>query len=173
MKRFILFSVITTLSLTACSTYPTIQQLPFDAGEETINSPAADMEPQIGSRYIVFSSDRRRRQDIYLYDIVERRLLDLPELNSFDAIASHPSISQDGRYIVFATVRQGRSGIALYDRQTRLLRNLTANLQAEVRNPTINGDGTIIAFETSVNGQWDILVYDRYGKPLGVPTDPR
>lgn len=173
MNRFIFLPAIATLGLSACTTYLSFQQLPFDVGEQTINSPAADMEPQMRERYIVFSSDRRARQGIYLYDVVERRLIDLPGLNALDAIASHPSISQDGRYIVFAMIRQGRSGISLYDRQTRRLRNLTANLQAEVRNPTISGDGSIIAFESSVNGQWDILVYDRSGRPLQVPTDPR
>jgi len=173
VKRFILLSAIATLGLSACTANLSFQQLPFDAGDGTINSPAADMEPQMADRYIVFSSDRRRREDIYLYDVVERRLIDLPGLNAQDAIANHPSISQNGRYIVFATIRQGRSGISLYDRQTRQLRNLTSNLQAQVRNPTISADGSIIAFESSVNGQWDILVYDRSGRPLDVPTDPR
>lgn len=167
--RFIFISALAAFGSSACSSYPSFLELPFDAGEGTINSTAADMEPQMSGRYIVFSSDRRSRQDIYLYDVVEKRLLDLPGLNGFDAISSQPSISQDGRYIVFASVRQGRSGIALYDRQTRNIRNLTANLPAEVRNPTISGDGSIIAFESSVNGQWDILVYNRFGQRLNVP----
>ncbi|MBR8840206.1 MAG: PD40 domain-containing protein, partial [Stigonema ocellatum SAG 48.90 = DSM 106950] len=61
---------------------------------------------------------------------------------------------------------QGRSAIILYDRETRQSRNLTANLQAEVRNPTISADGKKIAFESSVNGQWDSLVYNRSGQAL-------
>ncbi len=43
-----------------------------------------------------------------MFDTVTRDLVDLPGLNSFDAIANHPSVSQDGRYIVFAASRQGR-----------------------------------------------------------------
>lgn len=171
--RSILLLIITTIALTACSSYSEIIELPFDAGDGTINSSGADMEPQMSGRYVVFSSDRRGRQDIYLYDVLEKRLVDLPGLNGFDAISSHPSISRDGRYIVFATIRQGRSAIALYDFQTRQVSNLTANLRAEVRNPTISADGNIIAFESTINGQWDILVYDRNGQPLSVPTDPR
>ncbi|HEY9849493.1 MAG TPA: Tol biopolymer transporter periplasmic protein [Leptolyngbyaceae cyanobacterium] len=170
---FVLITAIATVNLNGCSGYPIAQPLPFDVGENSINSPGGDVEPQISGRYIVFSSDRRRRQNIYLYDVVEKRLIDLPGLNAPDAIASHPSASQDGRYIVFATTRQGRSGIALYDRQTRQLRNLTANLPAEVRNPTISADGNIVAFESSIRGQWDILVYDRFGRRLNLPIDPR
>lgn len=170
---FVLITAIGTFNLSSCSGYPIALPLPFDVGENSINSPGGDVEPEISGRYIVFSSDRRRRQNIYLYDVVEKRLIDLPGLNAADAIASHPSASQDGRYIVFATTRQGRSGIALYDRQTRQLRNLTANLPAEVRNPTISADGNIVAFESSIRGQWDILVYDRFGRRLNVPIDPR
>jgi Tol biopolymer transport system component len=108
-----------------------------------------------------------------MFDTVTSNLVDVPDLNSFDTIASHPSVSSDGRYIVFAASRQGRSAIFLYDRETRQSRNLTANLQAEVRNPAISADGSRIAFEYSNSGQWDILVYDRSGQPLNIPQDPR
>jgi len=64
-------------------------------------------------------------------------LIDLPGLNSFDAIAADPAVSENGRYIVFSASRQGRLGIFLYDRELRSLRNLTGNLQAEVRNPLV------------------------------------
>ncbi|MGH8000881.1 MAG: TolB family protein, partial [Brasilonema sp.] len=113
------------------------------------------------------------RQDIYMFDPLTRSLVDLPGLNSFDTVASHPTVSESGRYIVFAGSRQGRSAIFLYDRETRQLRNLTANLQAEVRHPTISANGSRIAFESSVNGQWDILIYNRSGQPLNIPQDPR
>ena len=104
-----------------------------------------------------------------MFDMVTRSLVDLPGLNSLDAIAFHPSVSENGRYIVFAASRQGRAAIFLYDRETRQSRNLTANLQAEVRNPTISADGSRICFESTFNGQWDILVYDRSGQRLNIP----
>lgn len=169
----ILGAVAVTISLSGCTNYPSFEQLPFDSGDSTINSLAAEMEPQFNGRYIVFTSDRRGRQGIYVYDVIQKLLIDVPGLNGFEPINSHPSISQDGRYIVFATVRQGKSAIALYDRQTSQIRNITANLPGYVRNPTISADGNTIAFESSRKGQWDILVSNRFGQPLDVPTDPR
>ncbi len=158
--------------LSSCTGYPRLLSFPFDSGGRSLNSLASQLNPKIAGRYIVFSSDRRGSQDIYLFDTVDGHLIDLPGLNQFDAIASNPGISQNGRFIVFAAIRQGRSGIFIYDRETSQLRNLTTDLQAEVRHPTISADGSTIAFESSANGHWGILVYDRSGQPLNVPTGP-
>jgi Tol biopolymer transport system component len=173
-KHKILIPLLTITSLlSGCTAYPRLMSYPFDPGGRSLNSLASESNPQVSGRYVVFSTDRRGSQDIYLFDTITRSLIDLPGLNSLDAIASHPSISSDGRYIVFAASRQGRSAVFLYDRETRQSRNLTANLQAEVRNPTISAEGNRIAFESTVNGQWDVLVYDRNGQPLGIRQDPR
>lgn len=174
MKRSIFIPIFVTISLlSSCTGYPQILNYPFDPGGQSLNSTASELNPQIAGRYIVFASDRRGSQDIYMFDTMTRSLVDLPGLNSLDTIASHPAVSENGRYIVFAANRQGRSAIFLYDRETRQSRNLTANLPAEVRNPTISADGSRIAFEQSVNGQWDISVYNRSGQPLNIPQDPR
>jgi Tol biopolymer transport system component len=159
--------------LTGCFGYPRLLSYPFDSGGRGLNSLSSELNPQISGRYIVFVTDRRGSQDVYLFDTITRSLVDLPELNSFDTIASHPAVTEDGRYIVFAATRQGRKAIFLYDRETRQSRNLTSNLPAEVRNPTISADGSRIAFEFSNNGQWDVLVYDRFGRPLNIPQEPR
>ncbi|TAE58606.1 MAG: Tol biopolymer transporter periplasmic protein [Nostocales cyanobacterium] len=156
--------------LTGCFGYPRILTYPFDPGGRTLNSLASESNPQISGRYIVFTTNRRGTQDIYMFDYVTRSLVDLPGLNSFDSIADFPSASADGRFIVFLASRQGRSGIFLYDRETRQLRNLTANLATEIRNPTISADGNRIAFEFNNNGQWDILLYDRFGQKLNIPS---
>ncbi len=174
MKRSIFLpAIVSVLLLSSCTGYPRLLSYPFDPGGRSLNSPASELTPQIAGRYVVFTSDRFGRQDIYLFDAVNRSLIDLPGLNAFDAIASNPDISENGRYIVFTASRQGRVGIFLYDRETRQSRNVTANLQAEVRNPTISADGNRIAFESSANGQWDILVYNRSGQPINVPTAPQ
>lgn len=166
--RLILGLLVATL-LNGCVGYPRVLNFGFDQSGRSLNSPASELEPAIASRYIVFMSDRNGSQDIYLYDAQERRLSSLPDLNSFDMIASHPSISEDGRYVVFAASRRGRkTDIYLYDRETKVTRNLTENLPAEVRNPTLSADGTTIAFETSEDGHWDIAIYDRSGEPVSV-----
>lgn len=152
---------------------PRLLTFPFDPGGRSLNSPFEETTPRISGRYVVFTSDRRGSQDIYLFDIQEQRLVDLPGLNSIDRVASSPAISANGRFIVFSGSREGRSGIYLYDRELRQLRNLTENLRAEVRNPTINADGNLIAFESGANGQWDLLIYNRSGEPLNIPTEPR
>nr|WP_322744141.1 MULTISPECIES: Tol biopolymer transporter periplasmic protein [unclassified Coleofasciculus] len=131
-----------------------------------MNSPASELTPHVNGQLIVFVSDRAGSQDVYLYAINDRRLVELPGLNALDAISSHPAISEDGRTLVFAATQEGRSGIYLYNQDTHQLRNLTENLNAEVRNPTISADGSTIAFESSENGQWDIIVCDRSGKRL-------
>lgn len=169
-----IISTFAAVSLLAgCVGYPRVVNYPFDPGGRSLNSPGAEQNPQVTKQYIIFSSDRRGRQDIYLYDRLNQRLVNLPGLNALDAIASDPSISADGRYIVFASYRGGQSNISIYDRQTTQLRNLTANLQAQVRNPSISADGNTIAFESGANGQWDLLVYNRFGQRLNIPFDPR
>lgn len=175
MKRFLLFSAtfVQACLLTSCGGSGRVLDFPFDSGGRSLNSPASELSPNISGRYLVFVSDRRGSQDIYLYDTTERRIIDLPGLNSLDAIASHPAISEDGKTIVFAGSRQGRTGIYLYKRETLQLRNLTESLPAEVRNPTISADGSTIAFESGQNGKWEIVVYDRNGKPLDLPTGTR
>lgn len=174
MQRLkIIRAVAIAMMLNSCVGYPRLVNYPFMPGGQGLNSPAAELTPQVTQRYIVFSSDRRGRQDIYLYDILNRQLVNLPGLNSLDSISTDPAISADGRYIVFAATRQGKSNIMLYDRETNQLRNLTANLQSDVRNPTISDDGSTIAFESSANGQWDILIYNRDGNPLNIPLRPR
>jgi len=158
--------ILFTAGLLSGCAGPRLVNFPYDPGGRSLNSQFAEQNPAIAGRYIVFTSDRRNSQDIYLYDTVTRNLIETPGLNAIDMIESNPAISDNGRYIVFTGTREGRSGIYLYDRDTRQLRNLTENLRAQVRNPTISADGNAIAFESSANGQWDILIYNRFGQPL-------
>ncbi len=168
MKSLVFLSAVAAIAglLSGCNISVRLLSFPFNPGGRSLNSSASELTPQVASRYIVFASDRRGSQDVYLFDAIDQQLINLPGLNGLDMVASHPAISENGRYIVFAGTRQGRSGIYLYDRETQQLRNLTENLLAEVRNPTISADGSKIAFESSENGQWDIRVYDKSGQPL-------
>ena len=137
-----------------------------------MNSPFAEMQPAISGRYIVFASDRRGSQDIYLYDTVGRNLVEVPGLNALDMIESNPVVSENGRYIAYVGARGGVTDIYLYDRDTRQARNLTENLKTDVRSPSISADGNAIAFQSSASGQWDIVVYNRFGQPITQPASP-
>jgi Tol biopolymer transport system component len=174
LKRFVLISIVALTSLlSGCTGYPRLLNFPFDAAGRGLNSRNSELTPQVDASYIVFASDRNGSQDVYLFDATNRRLIDLPGLNALDEIASHPSISEDGRYIVFEGSRQGRSDIYLYDRQTQQKRNLTENVQAQVRNPTISADSSRIAYEIAKNGQWDLVVCDRSGEALDLPGNSK
>ncbi|UZQ55679.1 Tol biopolymer transporter periplasmic protein [Trichothermofontia sichuanensis B231] len=173
MKRSLslLLSLATSLAplLGGCTGAGRLLSFPFDpVGGQSLNSLGSDLNPAVSGRYLAFASDRRGSQDIYLFDLTTRRLVDVPGLNALDMLASDPAVSEDGQTIVFTGSRQGRTGIYLYDRTTRQLRLLTSGLEAEVRSPTISADGRTIAFEAAINGQWDILIYDRNGRPLRV-----
>lgn len=173
MKRRLATLLLPLLSLLASCTGPRLINFPYDPSGRSLNSQFSEQNPAIAGRYIVFTSDRRNSQDVYLYDTVTRNLVELPGLNAIDMIAETPSISDNGRYIVFTGTREARTGIYLYDRETRQLRNLTENLKAKVRNPTISADGNAIAFESSETGQWDIVLYNRFGQPINGWTSPR
>ncbi|WP_316790288.1 hypothetical protein [Thermoleptolyngbya oregonensis] len=163
---------IALLLLLGGCTYPHLLNLPSDASGQTLNSPFAQQEPQLSGDYLVFVSDRNGSQDVYLYDLPHRRLVDLPGLNAIDMAAEHPGVSADGRFIVFAASRQGRQDIYLYDRQIQYRRNLTDGLNASVRNPSISADGQRIAYESNASGHWDIVLCDRAGKPLDLSATP-
>jgi len=160
-KKFFYLSLISIAAVVnGCGGYPTVVSLPYDFRGTSINSAATESSPQIAPPYIVFVSDRNGIQSVYLYNSQNRKLVDLLGLNFLDAIASSPSISEDGRYIVFVANRNGRSCIYLYDRQTRQRRNLTENIEAEVRNPSINADGNRIVYEIARNGHWEVAFID-------------
>ena len=143
------------------------------SGNASLNSKHNDLDPQISGRYMTYVSDRRGRQEIFLFDMRDRRLIPLPGLSRFDNIVSHPSVSENGNWIVFAANQDGRTGIYLYRRNLRQVRNLVPTLKGEVRNPSISARGDRIAFEVSTQGQWDIAIYNRRGRPLAVPGNPR
>ncbi|MCP2731051.1 TolB family protein [Limnofasciculus baicalensis] len=140
----------------------------------TLNSTAADGEPRYSydGRYLVFSSDRNAQRGIFLYDVQQRRLVDLPGLNQPNILQEQPDISADGRYIVYISEEFGKPDVFVYDRQTMESKRITENILVEVRHPTISGNGRFIAFESNRSGQWDIEIYDRGAKvDLSLPID--
>ena len=128
-----------------------------------LNSSAAEQQPRYSydGRYLVFTSDRQQKRGIFLYDVQQRRLIDLPGLNQPQTIQEQPDISADGRYIVYLSEQLGKPDVFVYDRQTLKAEAITENILGEIRNPTISGNGRFIAFESNRSGQWDIEIYDR------------
>jgi len=160
-----------TTFLSSCSAAHWLN-LPVAPNGLSLNSPYSETEPDfVGDRYLAFVSDRNGSQDIYLYDLQERHLIDLPELNSVDSVAAHPRLSSDGRYLVFEGNTQGTSNIYLYDRKMHVLKNLTAALNADVRHPSISADGSLIVFESNAQGRWNLELYNRFGKPVPIPNN--
>lgn len=152
--------------LGGCSPTPRLISYPFDPAGRSLNSPYTEANPHVAGRYIAFTSSRRNRQDVYLFDGVTQRLIELPRLNALDAIATEPAVSEDGNTLAFVNSRGGQPDIYLYNRETRQLQNLTETLDAEVRSPSLSADGKFIAFESAENGQWDLEIYDRSGHSI-------
>jgi Tol biopolymer transport system component len=140
----------------------------------TLNSVVADQEPRFSydGRYLVFTSDRlANKRGIFLYDVQNRRLIDLPGLNQPGTLQEQPDISADGRYIVYISEERGKPDVFVYDRQTFQSEVLTEEILGIVRHPTISGNGRFVAFEFNRSGQWDIEIYDRGSSiELSLPT---
>lgn len=128
-----------------------------------VNSNSTEEYPAYSSdgRYLAFASDRRNRRDILLYDLQQRRLISLPNLNRRDSAQDQPALSADGRYIAYVSTERGKSDIFVYDRQTQKSELLTVNIRGSSKQPTISGDGSRVAFQASQLGQWKITIVNR------------
>ena len=128
-----------------------------------INSRYTDEQPSLSGngRFLAFVSNRDGDRKIMMYDLQQRRFVNLPHLNQREAIAESPSLSRNGRYIAYIASDQGRPEVELYDRVTQRSEVVTMGYRGWVRNPSLSPDGRYIAFETSRRGQWDIEVVDR------------
>jgi Tol biopolymer transport system component len=160
MKYFTLI-IFLSLNLASCSSALwTTPQLPSGG----VNSLFPEEYPAYSSdgKFLAFASDRDGSRSIYLYDLEQRSLVNLPGLNRFNSLQDQPALSSDGRYIVYVSTERGKSDIMVYDRVTRNNKLLTVNIKASVRQPTITGDGRYIAFQTNETGQWKIAIVENF-----------
>lgn len=157
--RFLLhYSVLLTLInlLSSCNFVNRSQ----DSG--MLNSRYNDSRPALSGdgRWLALVSNRNGTSQILLYNLQERKLVNVPGLNQSNVVLDSPSLSKTGRYLVYISSVRGRPDVALYDRVTRQAKLLTQGYRNWVRNPQISPDGRYIVFETAKRGQWDIEVLD-------------
>ena len=142
----------------------------------SLNSKAAELHPHFSydGRYLVFASDRRQERGIFFYELVSKRLLELPGINQPGSMQDQPDISADGRYVVYVSEQLGKPDIFVYDRKTGKGEVITKDILGEVRNPSVSGNGRFITFEINRSGQWDLEIYDRgSGIELSIPQAAR
>ncbi len=150
--------LLSAIAIAGCVHTPA--PLPATGG---INSQSPDEHPAFSAngRYLAFASDRHRSRNIYLYDLEQRQMVPLPNLNRPNSSQDQPALSADGQLIAYVSTERGRTDIFIYDRATATPQLLTFNIRGSVRHPTISGDGRFVAFETSRLGQWHIEIVDR------------
>ena len=143
-----------------------------------LNSDDDDRMPSLSAdgRRLAFASSRpggAGLQDLFLYDLQERRLTPLPGLNS-PSRETEPSLSADGRWLAFVSTRPQRAGapagsgnldVYLYDTTAKALVALPGlNGPGPDQSPALSPDGRFIAFVSeriSGEGGRDVYLYDR------------
>jgi Tol biopolymer transport system component len=150
-------SLIILFLVSACNS-PYRQNTP-----QSLNSRYHEQQPSLSGdgRFVAFISNRNGADQILVYDLLQKNLVNYPGLNPQGAIVTNPSISKTGRYITYISSFQGKPEIVLYDRATKRSEILTLGYRHWIRNPKISPNGRYIVFETSRRGQWDIEVIDR------------
>ena len=130
-----------------------------------INSNFAEEFPSYSGdgRFLTFASERDGRRNIYLYDLQDNRLINLPNLNRRDSSQDQPSLNADGRYLAYVSTERGKPDIFVYDRQQQRSQLLTANLKGAVKHPAIRGDGQQVTFQSNDRGQWNLMIVDVTG----------
>ena len=156
---FKVFCLLVFISISGCNRALLVETEVIPGG---INSNFVEEHPVYSGdgRYLAFASDRRGQRDIFLYDLQQRRLVSLPNLNRRNSSQDQPSLSGDGRYIAYVSTERGKTDIMLYDRTKQKSELLSVNIQGSLCYPTINGDASKVAFQTSQFGQWKIAIVD-------------
>lgn len=174
LRLYILVAVL-LINLSSCSDRGFVTPPAQNLGS-SLNSKAAELYPHFSydGRYLVFASDRRQERGIFFYELVSKRLLELPGINQPGSMQDQPDISADGRYIVYVSEQLGKPDIFIYDRKIGKAEVITKDILGEVRHPSVSGNGRFVTFEINRSGQWDLEIYDRgSGVELSIPQAAR
>jgi Tol biopolymer transport system component len=115
------------------------------------------------------SEEENQTSRILLWDVIAKKLVDLPIVNDSPNAQLHPTISGDARFLAFAAWdRQGfsqRWDLLLYDASDKKLLSTPGlnTLPFDERMPAFSGDGRLIAHTTNAKGgrgSTDIELYD-------------
>ncbi len=159
LKSLSLTTVLIGILLSSCG-HPLLTTPEIPTGGLNSKSPEENPAYSGDGRYLAFASERQGHRDIYLYDLQQRRLVSLPNLNRRDSSQDQPALNSDGRYLVYVSTERGKPDIMVYDRNRQRSTLLTANVRGSVRQPTITGDGSQVAFQTSQLGEWNIAIVE-------------
>jgi Tol biopolymer transport system component len=144
---------------------------------EAVNQ-RSDYHPSLShdGRYCAFASEVENQTGrIQLWDLKEKKLVELATLNDTPHAQLHPSLSGDGKLLAFAAwYRPGatqRWDLFLYDVPGKRFLDLpNLNTAAfDERMPAFNGNGRWLAFTSNAKGgvgATDVYLYDRHARKV-------
>jgi Tol biopolymer transport system component len=148
---------------------------------DTVNQ-RSDYHPSLShdGRYCAFSSELENQTGrIQLWDMQQKKLVNLPKINDSPNAQMSPSLSGDGKWLAFAAWdRPGSSkrwDVFLYDLTAKKFIDLPGlnTPSFDERMPALNGSGQLLAFTSNAKGGaglTDIYLYDRAPKKvLSIP----
>jgi Tol biopolymer transport system component len=142
----------------------------------TINtSPNAQMSPSLSGdgKLLAFAAWNRpgavgQGWHVFLYDLPNKKFLDLPDLNRSTTDDRMPALNGDGRLLAFTSNRPDGAGLTdiyLYDRQeSKVIALPQLNSKHMDAQPSVSADGNLIAFVSDRpggSGGRDIYLFDR------------
>lgn len=149
-----------------------LPKLNYESHDQRMPALSAD------GRFLAYASNAKGGvglTDIYLYDVKEKAVIALPQMNSKGADIQ-PALSGDGRLIAFISDRPGGVGLRdvyLYDRADKKFLPLPGlNSPAHEQSPSLSTDGRYLAFVSERfggAGERDVYLYDRVAQKL-LPT---
>ncbi len=144
---------------------------------DTVNQ-RSDHHPSLShdGRFCAFSSELENQVGkVTLWDLKEKKVVDLPKLNDSPNSILRPSLSADGKVLAFAAWNRPMAGtrwqVLLYDIAEKKLADVPGLNQGsyDQRMPAISGNGKWIAYSTNARegaGQTDIFLFDREQKKV-------